>query len=175
MTVLCPWGSHTSPRVKDLAAQADIACVNLPDTTKDDLRRAASIAALAAYVGITAALYQVDARMQETGRTLAARHRAIESRVLGVASYLDRLEKSANPPAPYLASQLRKEKDQATEERRETAREIDTWKEQSGTWSIKRWFVLAVATLAFLPVILWGFQSWGIWARDRRLNRSTDV
>ncbi len=38
----------------------------------------------------------------------------------------------------------------------------------------KRWFVLAFATLSFLPVVLWGFQSWGIWARDRRLNRSTD-
>jgi hypothetical protein len=149
--------------------------VNFPDSTKDDLRRAAAVAALAAYIGVTAALYQTDSRMQETGKVLAERHRAIESKFLGVSSYLDRLERADTPPSPSVASRLKQKKDEATEERRESGRELDTWREQSSAWSIKRWFVLAFATLAFLPVVLWGFQSWGIWARDRRLNRSTDV
>ncbi|HYQ89972.1 MAG TPA: hypothetical protein VEU09_10150 [Candidatus Binatia bacterium] len=132
--------------------------MNLPESTRADLRRAASVAALAAYIGVGAALYQADTRVQATGKALAERHRAIESRFLDLGSSLQQ-----------------EKKDQANEERRESAREYDMWKEQSSTWSIKRWFVLAFATLAFLPVVLWGFQSWGIWARDRRLNRSADV
>jgi hypothetical protein len=149
--------------------------VNLSGSTKDDLRRAAAVAALAAYVGVTAALYQTDSRMRESGKALAERHRAIESKFLGVSTYLDRLEKAGTPPSPSVASRLQQEKDEAAEAKRESARDLDTWKEQSGAWGIKRWLVLAIATLAFLPVVLWGFQSWGIWARDRRLNRSTDV
>jgi Flp pilus assembly protein TadB len=149
--------------------------VNLPESTKTDLRRAASVAVLAAYVGVAAALYQTDSRMQAAGRSLAERHHAIESKFLGISSSLDRFERAGNPPPTSVASALQKKKDEAAEERRESAREYDTWKQQSGAWSIKRWFVLAFATLAFLPVVLWGLQSWGIWARDRRLNRSTDV
>jgi Flp pilus assembly protein TadB len=128
-----------------------------PESAKADLRRAAYVAALAAYIGVAAALYQADARVQATGKTLAEKHSAVESRLLG------------------LSSSVQARKTEAPEERREIAREYDAWKEQSSAWSIKRWFVLAFATLAFLPVVLWGLQSWGIWARDRRLNRSTDV
>jgi hypothetical protein len=149
--------------------------VSLPESTKADLRRAASVAALAGYIGVGAALYQADTRVQATGKTLAEKHNAIESKFLGIRSSLDQLERAGNPLTPSLASHLQEEKSQVNEERRESAREYNTWKEQSSTWSIKRWFVLAFATLAFLPVVLWGLRSWGIWARDRRLNRSTDV
>jgi hypothetical protein len=142
-------------------------------STNTDFRRTAAVAALAAYVGIAAALYQTENRMQETGEALAQRHRAIESRFLGVSSYLDRLEKTGNPP-PSLASRLRKEQDEVLEERRESTHEYNTWKDQSSAWSIKRWVALAFATLACLPVVLWGYQSWSIWARDKRLNRSQD-
>lgn len=147
--------------------------MSLPDSAKSDLRRVAGIAALAAYVGITASLYQNEARMRATGESLARRHRAIESKFLDVSSHLDFLEKAGNAQ-PSLAGRLREQRDQVTEERRESTREYEAWKEQSSAWGIKRWFVLAFATLSFLPVVLWGFQSWGIWARDRRLNRSMD-
>jgi len=132
--------------------------MSLPEPTRTDLRRAASLAALAAYIGVAAALYQADGRVQAAGKALAERHRAIESEFLGLK-----------------ASPLQEQKDRANRERLESAREYETWKEQSNTWSIKRWFVLAFTTLAFLPVVLWGLQSWGIWARDKRMNRSTDV
>lgn len=131
--------------------------MSLPQSTRTDLRRAASVAALAAYVGVAAALYQADTRMQATGKALAEKHRVIESKLSSISSSLDRIDKAGR------------------EERTESARELETWKEQSDAWSIQRWLVLAFATLAFLPVVLWGLQSWGIWARDKRLNRSTDV
>jgi Flp pilus assembly protein TadB len=149
--------------------------MSLPESTRSDIRRAASVAALAAYIGVAAALYQTDTRFQATGKALSARHHAIESRLLSLSASLDNLERTGGRSSSSLASQIREKKDQTNEERRESARQVETWKEQSGAWSIQRWFVLAFATLAFLPVVLWGLQSWGIWARDKRLNRSTDV
>jgi hypothetical protein len=159
--------------VKDIPAGADAAGVNLPMPTNGLLVRTSAVAALAAYVGVAAALYQNETRIHAKGEALAEKHRAIESKLLGVSSYLDRLEKAGNPP-PSLASRLREKQDEVTEERRESTREYDAWKEQSGAWTIKRWVVLTLATLAFLPVFVWGFQSWSLWARDRRLNRSQD-
>ena len=147
--------------------------MNLANPRSGELRRIAAVAALAAYVGVTAALYQNETRLDATGKALAQRHRAIEAQLTGVSSYLDRLERAGTLP-PSLAGSLRKERDEVIEERRETTREYDTWKEQSGAWTIKRWFVLTLATLAFFPVFLWGFQSLSVWARDKRLNRSLD-
>jgi hypothetical protein len=145
----------------------------LSGSTNPDLRRAAAVAALAAYVGLAAALYHTETRMQETGEALAQRHRAIESRFLGVSSYLDRLEKTSNPP-PSLKSRLRREQNDVLEERRESTQEYNTWKEQSSAWTVKRWVALTFATMACLPVVLWGFQSWGVWTRYKRLNRPQD-
>ena len=160
-------------RVKDIPAGADAAGVNLPNPTSVALRRTAAVAALAAYVGVAAALYQKETRLHAEGEAVAERHRAVESKLLGMSSYLDRLEKTGNPP-PSLASRLRENRDDVIEERRESTREYDTWKQQSGAWTIKRWLVITLATLAFFPVFLWGFQSLSLWARDKRLNRSQD-
>ncbi len=145
----------------------------LPGSTNAYLRRAAAVAALLAYAGFAAALYHAETRIQETGEALAERHRAIESKFLGVSSYLDRLEKTGNPP-PSLKGRLRREQHEALEERRESTQEYNTWKQQSSAWTVKRWVALAFATLGCLPVVLWGFQSWGVWARYKRLNRSQD-
>ena len=147
--------------------------MSIPTSTKRDLRRTVAVAALAAYVGVAAALYQNENRIHAAGEALAQRRQAIESELVGVRSSLDRLEKAGDLP-PSLASTLRKQEDEAVKERRESTREYDTWKEQSGAWTIKRWFVLTLATLAFFPVLLWGLQSWSLWARDKRLNRSQD-
>jgi len=161
--------------LKEPPAGADIPGMSLPESTRSDIRRTVSVAALAAYIGVAAALYQADNRIEATGKSLSMKHHAIEARLLSLSASLDNLEKTGGPSSSSLASQLRATKDRTNEERRESAREVETWKEQSGAWSIQRWFVLAFATLAFLPVVLWGLQSWGIWARDKRLNRSTDV
>lgn len=161
--------------LKEPPAGADILRMSLPESTRSDIRRTASVAALAAYIGVAAALYQTDTRVEATGKALSVRHHAIEARLLGLSASLDNLEKTGGPSSSTLASRIREQKDQTNEERRESAREVETWKEQSSAWSIQRWFVLAFATLAFLPVVLWGLQSWGIWARDKRVNRSTDV
>lgn len=161
--------------LKEPPAGADIPGMKLPEPTRSDIRRTASVAALAAYIGVAAALYQTDTRVQAAGKALSVSHHAIEARLLSLSASLDNLERTGGPSSSTLASRIRVQKDQTNEERRESAREVETWKEQSGAWSIQRWFVLAFATLAFLPVVLWGLQSWGIWARDKRLNRSTDV
>jgi len=160
-------------RVKDIQGDADAAWVNPPTHMNGGLRRIAAALALAAYVAITGVLYQHETRVRATGEALSQKHRAAESELLGVSSYLSRLEKAGNVP-PSLASRLRKQREEVIEERRETTREYDTWKEQSGAWTIKRWFVLTLATLAFFPVFLWGFHSLNLWARDKRLNRSQD-
>jgi hypothetical protein len=145
--------------------------MNLSASKRAGLRRIAILVAFAAYVGVTACLHQNETRMHAMGEVLARRHHAIESELLGVRTSLDRLAKASNPPA-ILVTRLREKQDEVIEERRESTREYETWKAQSGAWRIKRWFVLAIATLAFLPVVVWGFQSWSIWARDKRLNRS---
>jgi hypothetical protein len=145
--------------------------MNPSASAKAGMRRIATVAAFAAYVGVTASLYQNETRMHATGEALALRHRAIESELLGVRTSLDRLEKASNPPTT-LATRLREKQDEVSKERRESTREYETWKAQSGAWRITRWFVLAIATLVFLPVVVWGFQSWSVWARDKRLNRS---
>ena len=151
---------------------ADPEGVNLPSSTHSELKRAVTVAALAAYVGIVAALYLNEIHLRDTGTALAQKNQAIEARLVGVSTYLDRLEKEAGPP-PVLAG-LREEQTEVLEERRESTREYNTWKEQRSAWTIKRWFVLTLTTLAFFPVALWGFQSWSVWARDKRLNRSQD-
>ena len=131
------------------------------------------MAALVACVVVAAALYLNESRIHAAGEALAERRRAIESEPAGVGSYHDRLEKAGNP-RPSLASRLQKEQDEVIEERKESTREYDTWKEQTGAWTVKRWVVLTLATLAFFPVFVWGFQTWSLWARDKRLNRSQD-
>ena len=130
----------------------------------------AAVAALAAYVGIAAAIYQNATRLHSEGEALAERRQAIESKLVGVSTRLGK----AGTPIHSLASRLREKQDEVVEERRESTREYDTWKDQSGAWTLKRWVVLTLATLAFFPVFLWGFQSWSLWARDRKLNRSLD-
>jgi hypothetical protein len=151
---------------------ADPEGVNLPSSSHADLKLAVTVAAFVVYAGIVAALCQNEMRLCDTGTALAQKQQAIEARLVGVSSYLDRLEKTAGPP-PVLAG-LREEQTEVLEERRESTREYNTWKEQRSAWTIKRWFVLTLATLAFFPVALWGFQSWSIWARDKRLNPPHD-
>jgi hypothetical protein len=147
--------------------------MSLSPATRSDLRRIAAVAAFAAYIGVTVTLFHYETQIQSRGEALDQRHRAIESELLGVNLALHRLER-ATEAQPSLTSRLREKREQVSEEQRETTVEYDTWKAQSSAWRVKRWFVLAIVSLAFLPVIVWGYRSWDLWARDKRIDRPLD-
>jgi len=108
-----------------------------------------AIAAMAAFLTFVGLTVQEDAAQKTAAAAHARRHRQIQADLLRVGSDSD------------------KQRQLGDEDRRGNS-EYDSWRAKSGTRSLQRWILIALATLGLCPVIVYGYHAWSVWDIDRR-------